>query len=232
MDASVAQSRADALLLALQHGDSFFPGGGIAFSWGLEALREDGCVARAEEVAAFVRGQLEHRWAVCDRAVLAAAHGAAGEFDALRALDHALEAMTLAPELRDGSRRAGASLLSVHERLGTPGAAAYRAQIRGEAALGHLPVVQGMVWRGVGLGLPAVESVAAHQVCIGLIGAALRLGLIGHLQGQQILSSMRPVVASILSAPAVVIEDIFTCTPATDIASMRHEMQSSRLFVN
>jgi len=30
-----------AVLVALQHGDSFFPGGAVSFSWGLEALRAD-----------------------------------------------------------------------------------------------------------------------------------------------------------------------------------------------
>lgn len=232
MDAPAAPLRADALLAALQQGDSFFPGGSIAFSWGLEALREDGLVARADDVAAFIRGQLQHRWASCDRAVVAAAHHAAGDVEMLGGLDATLEAMTLAPKLREGSRRAGAALLAVHQRLGTPGAEPYRAAIRSGAALGHLPVVQGVVWRGVGLQRSDAEAIAAHMLCVGFIGAALRMGMLGHLQGQEILSSLRPIIASLLAEPAPLVSDLFTCTPATDIASMRHETQVSRLFAN
>ena len=57
---------ADQLAL-LQHGDSFFPSGAVSFSWGLETLAEDGRVATAADVAAFLEGQLRWRWATCDR---------------------------------------------------------------------------------------------------------------------------------------------------------------------
>ena len=61
------------LLTALQHADSFFPGGGSAFSWGLESLCNDRQVASAADVERFLAGQLRHRWASCDRPFLAAA---------------------------------------------------------------------------------------------------------------------------------------------------------------
>ena len=37
------------LLRALQYGDSAFPSGGFAFSWGLEGLAADGLVANAAD---------------------------------------------------------------------------------------------------------------------------------------------------------------------------------------
>ena len=50
------------LLAALQHGDSFFPGGGFAASWGLETLFTDTYVHDAETLLHFVQGQLCQRW--------------------------------------------------------------------------------------------------------------------------------------------------------------------------
>jgi urease accessory protein len=234
MGASPAPSDAGAavLLAALQHADSFFPAGGIAFSWGLESMRADGLLAGPEDVAQLVESQLAQRWAVCDRAVLVAAYRAAGDLACLCAIDRELDAMTLALEMREGSRRGGGSLLAVHERLGTAGAAPMRAAVRAGQACGHLPVVQGLVWRNVGLTEAACEAVAAHTFCVGLVGAALRLGVLGHLHGQQILTQARAVAARLLAAPAPEMGDMYTCTFSAEIAVMRHEVQTSRLFAN
>ena len=234
MGASPARRDADAavLLAALQHADSFFPAGGIAFSCGLETLRADGLLPGPEDVARLVESQLAQRWAVCDRAALVAAYRAADDLARLCAIDREVEAMTLAFEMREGSRRGGTSLLTVHERLGTAGAAQMRAAVRAGAAFGHLPVVQGLVWRNVGLTEGACEAVAAHTFCVGLVGAALRLGVLGHLHGQQILTQARAAAAELLAVPAPALEEIYTCTFAAEIAVMRHEVQVSRLFAN
>ena len=66
------------LLAALQHGDSQFPSGGFAFSWGLEGLLADGLMAR-EDLAGFIEGQFCHRWGGFERVVIAQAHGLAGD---------------------------------------------------------------------------------------------------------------------------------------------------------
>lgn len=223
---------AGVLLTALQHADSFFPAGGIAFSWGLETLRADGHLDGPEQVAEFIEGQLTQRWAVCDRAALVAAWRAADDPEQLHAIDRELDIMSLAAEMREGSRRAGTSLLTVHERLGTPGAAAYRAAVRSAIAFGHLPVVQGLVWRGVGLSESACQCVAVHTFCVGLVSAALRLGIMGHLHGQQILTGLRPMVTALLAQPAPEFSAAYAYAPAAEIAIMRHEVQESRLFAN
>jgi urease accessory protein len=224
--------KADTLLATLQNADSFFPGGGIAFSWGLETLISDRQLQRPEELGVFIAGQLEQRWAVCERPALVAAFRAGGEMNRVGTIDRELEALTLAAELREGSRRAGAALLTVHERIGTAGAADYRAAIRAGDALGHLPVVQGVVWRGAGMDEAAAQAVSAHTFCVALLGAALRLGTIGHLQGQAVLLGLRGTIAELIAAPVPAVEDMHACTPATEIAAMRHEVQSGRLFAN
>ena len=219
----------EGLLATLQNADSFFPGGGIAFSWGLETLVAN---RQGGELSSFVAGQLENRWAPCDRPALVAAFRAAGDVPRLDTIDRELEAVTLAHELREGSKRAGASLLAVHEGMGTAGAAQYRMAIRQGAALGHLPVVQGVVWHGGGLDEAAAQAASAHTFCVALIGAALRLGVIGHLQGQATLLSLRRAIAMVIDAPVPAVSQLYACTSAAEIAAMRHEVQSSRLFAN
>ncbi len=220
------------LLAAFQHADSFFPGGAVSFSWSLEALRADGMVRAADDVARFIAGQLRHRWASGERPVLAAAHAAGDDLDAVSAIDHLQEAMALPAELRQGSRRMGAALLGVHARLRTPNAAAYHAEVLANRAPGHVAVVQGLVWRSVGLDRDAALAVSVHGFCVGLLGAALRLGLIGHVEGQRTLAALREVIVEIMATPVPSLDDISTFTPACDIAFMRHETQTGRLFAN
>jgi urease accessory protein len=220
------------LLTALQHADSFFPGGGIAFSWGLESLCNDRQVASAADVERFLAGQLRHRWASCDRPFLAAAHRAAADLEAVAALDRALEAMTLPREMRDGSTRAGGALLTIHDRLDTAGAGDYRRRVRDGAAPGHLPVVQGLLFATLGLDARTAAAMSAHMLSVNVVGAALRLSVISHIDAQRILTGMRSLLADILRVPAPDVTEAGTYTPMTDAAVMRHEVQQARLFAN
>jgi urease accessory protein len=219
------------LLAALQHGDSFFPSGSLAFSWGLETLCNDGVLRNGTDVEGYVRDQLRHRWATMDRSVLVAAHRAGGDPESLAPIDRLVEAMALAREAREGSRRAGAALLSTHESLGNERAATYHKLVRAGRALGHLAVVQGVVWSGAKLDEATASAVSAHTLCVGLLGAALRLGSIGHIDSQRSLARLRNDIIEVLAAPVPALEDLGVCTPETDVASMRHETESTRLFI-
>ncbi len=198
-----AMPESHSLLGALQYADSFFPSGSMRFPGDWKPCAPIGNRSSAEPVAKFVEGQLVHRWASlrCARARCRVSRGG-DKFDRLADLDDSLEAMTLATELREGSRRAGASLLKVHAGLGTPGAAEYRQSASRHArARGHLPVVQGIVVEcdRTLRGRP-VAPCPRTRLCTGIVGAALRLGMIGHLDAQKILLQVRPVLVELLRA--------------------------------
>lgn len=220
------------LLTTLQYADSFFPSGGTAFSWGLEALCADRQVTSADDVRRFLEGQLRHRWASCDRPFLVAAHRASADLDDVATLDRLLEAMTLPRELREGATRAGGALLGIHERLGTSGASDYRGRVRSGDAPGHLPVVQGLLLAGVGLSERIASPVSAHALSVGVVSAALRLSVISHVDAQRILAAVRELLTDLLAAPVLDVAQATVYTPATDVAAMRHETQTVRLFAN
>ena len=92
--------------------------------------------------------------------------------------------------------------------------------------------MQGLVGRGVGLTLTACEILSAHTLSVGLLGAALRLGMIGHLDAQRSLQQARELIADILAVPAPGVETISAFTPEAEIAVMRHETAETRLFAN
>lgn len=219
-------------LAALQLGDSFFPSGGTSFSWGLETLRADGLVRTSSDVEALVAGQLERRWAGFDRPAVIAAHTAAGDLDRVCAIDREVDAATLAREAREGARRVGAAVLKVHEGMGTAGAAGYRARIGEGGALGQMAVVQGFIARASGLDAETACALSAHQLVLSIVSAALRLGLLGHVDAQRILAGQRGRVAELMSQPCPEVFELHAYAPAAEIAMMRHETGSGRMFAS
>ncbi len=225
-------SNATFLLSALQHGDSFFPSGAASFSWGLETLFTEGELPDADHVEVFVRAQLQGRWATFDRCVVVAAHDAVENSDEISRIDSIVEAQTLASEMRDGSRRSGLALLRVHEKLKTPGAASYLGRVRVSQAWGHLSVMQGFLWAQSGITRSDAVAISAHALSVSLLGAALRLGSIGHIDSQRILGNLRILIDEIMGHETLPIKRVQAFTPHSEIAVIRHETADSRLFAN
>lgn len=220
------------LLTTLQLADSAFPGGGFAFSSGLEALAADKRLPDAGTLAAAVRDQALARWITGDRVALVQAHRAAGDLALLLEIDDALDALALPKELREGGRRNGTALLTAHARVGTAGLEPYRAEVIAGRTPGQLAVVQGLVWAGAGMSETEAEAAGAHQLLSGLLGAAVRLGLIGVIAAQRIRAELGPPLAEHLRTPVAPDARPASFCPAAEIAAMRHETQSTRLFAN
>jgi len=225
------------MLGMLQFADSFFPSGATSFSWGLESLKLDGKVGGAEQVFELLCSHIEQRWAGFDRPLMQAARsawsqrGAAALAEATE-LDRLCEAMNLVRGWRDASRRLGFTQLRVHADLGLGIAQVYLDQVRAAGLPGHLPVVQGLVWGAYGLSASGCDAMAASGLCTTVVGAALRMGLIGHTEGQRLLARTRPLIARVIDTPPPSTDELWNGAPALDIAAMRHEPRNARLFAN
>lgn len=236
-------------LRAFQQADSFFPSGAISWSWGLENLvaekhliasagrqssrRKEKISAESEyDLCCFIEAQLRYRWGSFDRAFLTAALRCNGDQDYLRNLDSRIEALTLTKGLRDGSRALGHSLLAVHVELDTAGAKSYHDKVLNGAAKGHLAVMQGFLWGAIGITKDDCDVASAHSLCVGFVSAALRLGVIGHIEAQRILRKTEVVVLDVLSTSPPDIMEVYSFTPLEEIAVMRHDDLSPRLFAN
>jgi urease accessory protein len=220
------------LLASLQQADSFFPNGAMAFSWGLEALQQDGLVTDAASLAVFVEAQALARWATFDQGIVCAAWSAAESFATWFEIDAMAEAMTLPEPVRQGSRRLGRTLADVHARLDSQAAQKLRAAIADGRTPGHLPAVQGMLWRGFGIGEDQARAISAHAACTGAVSSAVRLGIVGHLDAQRVLTQLRAPLAAMLRLPAPALDDLSSTTFAADIAAMRRHRHEARLFAN
>lgn len=220
------------LLPALQQADAAFPSGGFAFSNGVEGLDAMGVRLDGPALAGVMEAVLRHRWTPCDRIALAQAWRAGPDVPRMAEIGRALEAATLPESLRLGSRRNGAALLAAHVRLGTPGASALQAALEADALLGHLPLLQGALWRAVGLDEAAAIQVSGYTAASGVASAAVRLGCLGALPAQAALRDVLPLIAELSRGPVPDINRLGGFLPWLDIACARQQGASLRLFAS
>ncbi len=220
---------AAATLALMQHGDSAYPAGGFAFSWGVEGLAADGLLVDREDLDDFVREHLTRRWNSMDRPLLGQAYRAAN-LAQIAAVDRYADTATPSAPMREGSRRAGRALLNVSAKVGGPLSLAYRALLSDQASLGHLPVVQAVVYREAGLKLAGAELVSGWTLVNGLVSAAVRLGIVGHVEAQRSLALARATLARLLAEPQP--EDFVpsSFTPLIEIAVSRGRSRPARMF--
>src|SRR5262249_35937158 len=107
------------LLSLLHFGDSAFPTGGYAHSFGLESYCQAGTVRDGEGVARFLVAFLEYSTGPCDATAAVGALVAlqADNLEECRRLDETLEAMKPVREFREGSRQMGRQTLRVAASL-------------------------------------------------------------------------------------------------------------------
>ncbi|GAA4134418.1 hypothetical protein GCM10023067_56750 [Aminobacter aganoensis] len=186
----------------------------------------------AFDFAGFVDIQIRHRWAAADRVALVRAFRLAGDLEALAELDREVEASTFVEGLRSGSRRNGMALLTTHERIGTRGAAAYRAMVRKGEACGHLAVVQGLAWQALELDEASAVAIGGYQMVASLATAAVRLGVSGAIDAQKVVARALPAIEAAARAPVGDDEPLRSFTPLCEIAVALHGASGQRLFSN
>jgi urease accessory protein len=220
------------LLRSIWQADSGFPSGSFAFSGGLEGFYALAPDADAAALSAVLYDLLAHRWATGDRVALAQAHRAGHDLAAIARADAAVDAATLVEPLREGSRRNGMALLAAHERLGTAPAASLRDACREGRCLGHLAVMQGALFRALGLDLPAAIATAGYAAAAALVTASVRLGRIGAIEGQRALADVLPLLAALARQPPAPDARPEGFVPLLDIAAARQTRASMRLFAS
>ena len=226
-------------LLAMQHADTAFPSGAFAFSNGVEGVGALPFSFEVDDVRRLVDTTLRHRWYGTDRVALVFAYRTGMNCDRLITVDRAVNAATLPKTLRDGSTRAGRALLASHIRLKTPDATELRVAIKEQRLIGHLPIIQGVLWRGIGLDEPAAIALSGYLTISGMVSAAVRLGRIGALDAQTIVRDALPTVANFVQEEVeeelAVDPDRLTLhsfMPFMEIGAMRSDAANMRLFGN
>lgn len=218
----------------LQFSDGLFPAGAYAHSFGLEWYVQAEIVGDAASLEALLRSYLEASVAPTDAVTLLRAWKAASaeDLESCLGVDAIVEALKPAEELRNASRQMGRQTLRIaNNLLDHLLVRSFFRMVEECLTPGHHPVAIGIV--GGALEWEPQEMISAYlySSCAALVNAALRLFPLGQLAGQRILWNLQPLFA-ILSAAVLDNgeEEIWSFTPALEIAAMRHSTLDARLF--
>ncbi|MBD2070370.1 urease accessory protein UreF [Leptolyngbya sp. FACHB-671] len=224
----------DSRLALMQLSDSFFPSGSFTLSHGLEAMVQTNRIRSAQDVEAFLQLLLHNKVGRSDLIALIHAYRAssANDLSEIRRADQQLYAQTLIQATREAQCRSGQALLLVAQSTWNDAQlVAFQEDIDTHNTPGLHPIVFAMVGRAVHLSERDTSFAFLHSFVTGLVGAAIRLGVLGHLGAQSILYKMALEIEAIATqASALSLEDMWSCTPAIDIAQMSHQRLVSKQF--
>ena len=223
-------------LALMQLSDSFFPSGSFTLSHGLESLVQENQLRSTQELQTFLRLLLRNKVGVTDTVALIHAYrgSAIADLDAVRAADAQLFAQTLVEKTRETQRKSGRALLMVASSTWQD---SQLNSLNEDAATGKIhclhPVIFAVVGRAALLSEQDTVLAFLHSFVTGLLGAAIRLSVVGHMQAQRILLALAPEIETIYqTAASMNLDEMWSCTPAIDLAQMRHQKLAHRLFAS
>ena len=221
-------------LSMLQLADSFFPAGTYTMSNGLEALSKRKKMG-AGELQVLVRTHLERQAGPADCCALGAAYESAkaGDIEGAIRADWALYAVKLVEEVRNASARSGANLVRCvaafsNDRM----LAEYAKAVSDKRAAGMYPVALGVACAALEIPKHEAGVMFLYSFCVGMAGAALRLGIIDHVAAQKILHELRPAItATVQENVDKPIDQMWQFAPGIDVTQIEHERLDSKMFI-
>ncbi|MEL7310777.1 MAG: urease accessory protein UreF [Pseudomonadota bacterium] len=204
-----------------------FPVGAYTFSHGLEYAVEAGWVSDVASAQSWLANLVEQGTGHADLVLLAAGWRANSEAALQQALTFGL-AMSASRELRLESTAQGDAFLHAVASAWPCDTVTTLQSISGDKPY---PVVVGAVAAAHGIPLIGTLHAYAHAFVSNLVSALLRAIPLGQSDGQRLLANLEMTVEkAVTRASSCSLDDLSASTPLSDIASMRHETQYSRLF--
>jgi len=213
----------------MQLADSFFPSGMFGLSGGLESYVKAGRIKNAGDVLRFARQQVKYQVVPCDCAVMVKVMKAAKKRDVARAVaaDNLCYSMRLAREVRTASARSGRQLLSTLVQMTNDRfAKKFHSQVEAKASAGTYPACLGVAASALKIPEKSAVRMMLYSYCVSIVGSAVRLGVISHVEGQSILMELAGEVNSAKAGA-----ELWQLAPLAEIMQMRHEQDESRMFI-
>ncbi len=208
-----------------------FPIGSFAYSHGIEWAVEAADIKDAETCAAWLTDLLTHGGGWSDEVLLAAAHRAVEMNDAAALLEAAELASALSPSKErklETLKQGDAFLLAVKNAWPCEAINRFAKIWPRETAF---PVAVGIAGAGHKIALLSVLEAYLLAAVTNLVSAAVRLIPLGQTDGTKIVARLTPLAREVAARAArSTLDDIGGAAFRSDIASMRHETQYTRLF--
>ena len=219
----------------LQLSDSFFPTGLYATSSGLEALSQTKKL-KSKDIFQFITMQLQQVMGPSDCTAMGHAYDSCKKKDIVSLLhaDESLYYMKLIEETRIASTRSGNQLLKCvstfakNKRM----LKEYQIAINKGKATGVYAVSFGVVTAILDIPKKKAGMMLLYGLAVSIVGAAMRLGILQHFEGQKIIHELGPVILhAVLENVDRPISSMWQFAPSLDILQMKHEGMSSKMFI-
>ncbi|WP_320198352.1 urease accessory protein UreF [Agrobacterium sp. rho-13.3] len=214
----------DALLRLLAWMSPAFPIGAFSYSGGLESAVNDRRISSAADLHLWISIVLQRGTLWNDAVLLAEAWRSYEDARALAELGELAQALAGSAERHRETVLLGDAFVEaasawphdVFERL--PKGATY-------------PVSVGAIAAAHGVDLEDALAAHLHSGVSQFVSAGIRLGIAGQKDGVAILAHLETEIAEIANrASSSTLDDLGSATILADTASMRHEVQGTRLF--
>lgn len=219
----------------MQLSDSFFPAGLYTMSNGLEALHRHKIVTTADNVKDLIEMYYLQQIGPADCVALANAYDFAIQenLEGIMLIDEIICKIKLVKEQRNASIRSGRQLIKCILSLGNNSfVEKYYNEILKSKTFGTYPVSFSIAAQQFGISKQNACLMLFYGFGVSIVGAALRLGIIHHIESQQIINSLKPVISNqvkrYISKPY---DEIWQFLPQADIFQMYHEKTETKMFV-
>ena len=219
----------------LQLADSTLPIGSFAFSNGLESAVQTGIVADAESLEAYVELMLRQS-ARMDGVALLHAHRAArrSDYDRVLEVDAELYCRRVGEEQQLMLTRVGRKFGELADQImPAPLLSRWLGDIKSGATPGCLPVGHALTLAAAGVDEVEAFVMQHYALASMVLGAALRLMRIDHLDTQRILfTAQARVEADYAAVRDLALDEMASFAPVLDVLIAHHTTTHVRLFMN
>lgn len=222
----------------LQLSDSFFPTGMYTMSNGLEALfyGNKKAIANPIDLLNLLKVYIENQIGPADCTALGAAYEqiVKNNLPKLIEVDNIIFSMKLIEEIRNASSRSGTQLLRCVGSFVTDNSVmnGYLKAISSKRATGVFPVALAVSAHSLGIPRNKAALIMLYGFTVSMVGAALRLGVLQHFDGQMIIHQLRnTLVGTIRTNIDRPLTGIWQFAPGIDLIQISHEKMPSKMFI-
>jgi urease accessory protein len=222
----------------LQLADSFFPTGMYTTSHGLEALlyTKRLKIIHPRELQEMIKIYLEYQIGPADCTALGNSYSCSerNDLNGLHEIDRTIFSMKLVREIRDASTRSGTQLIRCLVSFITNDELLknFNESIKAGLANGVYPVALAIACNALDISRNNAGMVMLYSFTVSMVGAALRLGILQHYDGQKIIHQLKPdilrIVRDCINRP---LASMWQFAPGIDIIQIKHEGLSSKMFI-
>ncbi len=205
-----------------------FPTGAYAYSHGLEWAVEAGDISDEAGLAHWLDDVLRHGAGRADAILLRHAYRAT-DVDTLTEIAELAAAAQPGRERQAETLAQGGAFVLAARVWGAPLLDALAAQIGAERIA--YPVAVGVLAAAPGVGEDPAALGLLHAITANLVSAAVRLVPLGQTAGLRVLAALEGTVQGVATETrGATLDDLGGACFRSDIASLRHETQYTRLF--